>query len=123
MIQYWIYIIAPESGWPVKIGYGQNLITRLGSLQIGSWETLRLQKKYPVPNKSAAIRMERLIHKKLDLAGKRKRGEWFNVFVDDAIEAADEAFNYQKKLATLISKEEWDEEKMSFYGYIDLGFS
>lgn len=118
--QFWIYIIAPEHGWPVKIGYSQNLITRLGSLQVGSPETLRLQKRYPVPNKSAAIRIERLIHKKLDEAGNRQRGEWFNVFVDDAIHVVEEVFNYQCKLAQLESKENWDEEKLAFYGYVDL---
>jgi hypothetical protein len=127
--QFCIYIIAPESGWPVKVGYSENLVTRLGQLQVGSWETLRLQKKYPVPNKSAAIRMERFIHKKLELLlggtavrSKRIRGEWFNVFVDDAIKAADDAFSYQKKLDELISNENWSEEKRSWYGYVDLGY-
>jgi hypothetical protein len=73
--------------------------------------------------------MERFIHKSLDLLrgsthGKRNRirGEWFNVFVDDAIKAADDAFNYQKKLDELNSNENWSEEKLSLYGYIDLGY-
>jgi hypothetical protein len=126
MTQFWIYIIAPEAGWPVKVGYSQNLVTRLGRLQEGSQERLRLQKKYPVPNKSAALRMERVIHKKLDGAkfnsSKRIKGEWFNVFVDDAIKAADDAFSYQKKLSELNSNENWSEEKRSWYGYVDLGY-
>ena len=64
--------------------------------------------------------MERFIHKKLELAGKRARGEWFNIFVDDAISIAEQAFEYQKKLQALKDKENWDREKLSFYGYIDL---
>jgi hypothetical protein len=116
---FWVYIIAPEHGWPVKIGYSRNLVTRLGALQVGCYERLRLQKKYLVRTKSRAIRMERLIHKKLDLSGKNRRGEWFNIFVDDAITVAEEAFSYQEKLAALKDKENWDEEKLSFYGYIE----
>jgi hypothetical protein len=118
---YWVYLIAPETGWPVKVGYGKNLVTRLGQLQVGCWETLRVQKKYHVPNKSAAMSMERLIHKKLDQLNKRKKGEWFNLFVDDAIIVVEEAFDYQKKLAELKDKDNWDEEKASYYGYIELG--
>ena len=73
--------------------------------------------------------MERFIHKKLDTLDsskwrdcKRIKGEWFNVFVDDAISAADEAFSYQRKLAELNSNEKWDDEKLSWYGFVDLGY-
>jgi hypothetical protein len=124
---WWIYIIGPSSGWPVKVGYSRNLVKRLAMLQYGATDELVLFKKYPVGSKSRAMRMERMIHKELDLLkgtkwkdrDTRRSGEWFNVFSDDAIAAASKAFAYQEKLGALIDKDNLAEEKASFYGYID----
>ena len=124
---WWVYVIGPTCGWPVKVGYSRNLVRRLAQIQYGAQDELMLFKKFPVETKSAAIRMERLVHKELDLMNGtkwkdrklRRTGEWFNVFSDDAIAVATKAFDYQNKLAALIDNGKWGEEKSSFYGYID----
>jgi hypothetical protein len=123
--QWWIYVIAPQTGYPCKIGYASNLGHRLGALQVGCWEKLEIHRKVPVFSKSAAIGMERMIHKHLDKhggirEGQRIRGEWFDIFAEDAYKIIEEAFDYQKRLQALKEKENWDDEKSSFYGYIEL---
>lgn len=93
---WWIYILGPESGWPVKIGYTKNMIKRAEMLQTAHWERLVLHKRYAVVSKSQAIKLERLVHKRL--TDHKLLGEWFNIFGEDAIKAVDEAIKYREYL-------------------------
>lgn len=66
-----VYFIQGESGGPIKIGYTQDIKSRLTSLQTGCPETLKLL--LAIPGKIAD---EQKIHAELDPY--RMRGEWFS---------------------------------------------
>jgi len=71
-----VYVIAPESGRPVKIGHGGTAKSRLGQLQIGNWQELKIAHEQPVPAAMAQA-LEKAAH--VEFAGRRLRGEWFDV--------------------------------------------
>jgi len=93
---YWLYVIGPDKGFPVKIGYAKNLAHRLKGIQSSHWETLTVHERFYTNNKGEAIKLEKLAHKRL--ADRKIRGEWFSLFADDAIKEIEELRKYQKYL-------------------------
>jgi hypothetical protein len=79
---YYIYVIAPDSGFPCKVGVAANTAKRLANLQTAHWESLYLYERFPVLNKGRAYMIERIILRRLK--DNRIRGEWFNLLVSDA---------------------------------------
>lgn len=70
-----VYAIGSEDG-PVKFGITTNLESRLRSLQTGSPQKLELIWVFTVPEREAALAMERRIH---EVASRRLAGEWFDI--------------------------------------------
>lgn len=81
MIQFCIYVVGPDSGFPSKIGVAENINRRLANLQSANWETLYVYETFNMSSKGDAYRIERIIKNRL----KQHciRGEWFNLFVSD----------------------------------------
>ena len=79
---YYIYIIAPDSGFPCKIGIAMDTAKRLVGLQTAHWENLYLYETFPMVNKGRSYKIERIIHRRLK--EHCIRGEWFNLLVSDA---------------------------------------
>lgn len=77
-----VYIIAADTA-VVKIGISCEPEKRLRALQTGCPFDLELKHTYYVPSR-LAMDVERAIHEALQ--DKARRGEWFNVEPDDAIE-------------------------------------
>lgn len=99
-----VYIIAPEAGYPVKIGVAEKPTKRLSGIQTGCWEELVIHGLYQANNRGDAYRLEKLSHKRL---GDRKMtGEWFNVFVDDARVMLDEICGETMLALKLLKKRE-----------------
>lgn len=81
-MRYSIYVVAPQEGFPCKIGYASSLRKRLKTLQASHWDTLFIHDAVLVKSKRTAMRLEKLCHKRL--ASDCIRGEWFNCFAEDA---------------------------------------
>lgn len=77
-----IYIVGSDRN-PVKVGHAENLAARLAGLQIGNPEQLFLHHAFAVP-RHLVKQAEAAVH--LELSGRRRRGEWFNVEADDAFD-------------------------------------
>lgn len=84
MASSFIYIIGSSSN-PVKIGFAEDVVTRVSCLQVGNPDVLKIHKAFPLDSR-LAIEVEGRIH--THFSDKRRRGEWFDVEADDAIEAA-----------------------------------
>lgn len=82
-----LYIIAPTEGGPCKIGYARNIRKRLSALQIGSFEKLQVFSTWTSQERSAQV-CENQIHHRLKRF--HMRGEWFDVSVIEAENAATE---------------------------------
>ncbi len=82
MIRF-IYIIGVTEN-PVKIGIARNLRSRLTTLQIGCPDPLVLHYSKSIPH-NAAEDLETAVHRRLK--PKHRRGEWFDVSVEEAREA------------------------------------
>jgi hypothetical protein len=82
-----IYLIGPESGFPIKIGHATSVTGRLSALQMGCWEKLKIHHTITVTRDIAAD-VERRIHHKF--GADRLRGEWYSVTVETASAALEE---------------------------------
>jgi hypothetical protein len=80
---FYIYVIAPEAGYPCKVGVASNIKKRLKGLQTGSGEELFVHSVFAAANRGTAFRVEKFAHRRLQ--ENRMVGEWFNVFADDAV--------------------------------------
>jgi hypothetical protein len=78
---FFVYIIAPDTEFPCKVGVAENANKRLAALQVSNWEELHVFEAYEMPNRGAAYRLERVVHRRL--SGHCIRGEWFNLMVSD----------------------------------------
>ncbi|MDE2133024.1 MAG: GIY-YIG nuclease family protein [Alphaproteobacteria bacterium] len=74
-----LYVLGPEAARPVKIGYATNIFDRYSSLQGGNPQQLRVHFIEWTPGRRVAARIEIEVHRLLDIAGRRIRGEWFDV--------------------------------------------
>jgi hypothetical protein len=94
---YHIYIIAPDSGFPCKIGVAMDTAKRLAALQTSHWEKLYLYERFPILNKGRSYKIERIIHRRLKEHS--IRGEWFNLLVSDAAKVINELLEELKESA------------------------
>jgi hypothetical protein len=83
MIQFFIYVVGPDSGFPCKVGVAENVKKRLSGLQTGNWEKLYIYHTEEMNSKSDAYRTEKIIHKRLK--EHNINGEWFNLLASDLI--------------------------------------
>jgi hypothetical protein len=79
----YIYVIGPDRESPVKIGVASNPVGRLGNMQVAHWEQLFIHGLFTVYSRGDAFRVEKLCHRRLE--DHAMRGEWFNVFAEDAV--------------------------------------
>lgn len=86
-----VYVIGPQSGPPLKIGFSRRLAIRLTELQVASHEALRFHLVCWLPSKEAATSLEHRCHRILTEAGRHIRGEWFNVDAASAAKVIDRA--------------------------------
>lgn len=86
---HYVYAIGKEPQGPLKIGYTQDIGTRLAKLQIGNHEELKVYclgrvTHQKIVNPLTAKKAEGAIHR--TLKDKRIRGEWFAVSADELTE-------------------------------------
>lgn len=82
-----VYIIT--DGTNTKIGWSKNPQKRLGQLQTGNSNKLKILKIYDVPRVK-----ERFLHKALFRFKIRHNGEWFKISSVDAISIVDSLLNH-----------------------------
>lgn len=78
----YIYVIGTEN--KIKIGFSKHPLKRLKQLQTGNCDKLQLYYQEEIEDSKIRI-VEHLIHR--DLKQYHKNGEWFNISVDNAINA------------------------------------
>jgi predicted GIY-YIG superfamily endonuclease len=81
---YTIYLIGSDNS-AIKIGYASNIKKRLASLQTGSPHELIVLWEFTGLTETEARKIERAAHEALK--AKRLKGEWFDVTLDEAIDA------------------------------------
>lgn len=86
-----VYFIKAEGSGLVKIGYANNVESRLSSLAVGSPFELRVISEVRCIDRDDAKRVEKHFHVRFDSRGRRVRGEWFRI-TENEIEAAKEDF-------------------------------
>jgi hypothetical protein len=101
-VNFHVYIIGPTGSYPVKIGCAEKPTKRLLGIQTSCWEELMIHGLYKADTKSNAYRLEKLAHKRLDK--RRMMGEWFNVFVEDAVSVLDEICKETRLALKLLKK-------------------
>lgn len=93
-----VYLIAPDSDGPTKIGVSGNLQVRISALQTGSWAPLSIYGfRVAIPEmkggvygsigaaiSAGAMMLEREAHEVLSEMGLRMCGEWFDISPRDA---------------------------------------
>jgi hypothetical protein len=79
--RYFVYVVAPQEGFPCKVGVAKNLNSRLCGIQTGNWVELSIHHVFMCRSKSTAFSLEALCLKRhVDLI---IRGEWFNEMADE----------------------------------------
>ena len=91
-----LYLIGWSDGHPLKIGMTGNLNKRLSGLQTSCPYRLRVFGTRWYPSRSVAKLAEALMHS--GLKHKRLEGEWFDVTIKEASEAANSALGVREKL-------------------------
>lgn len=80
-----VYVVSNAANDWVKIGFADNLKHRFAGLDCGSPVDLRLRHFVFFAGKLVAKSVEKQVHAILD--GKRRKGEWFDVTVNEAAQA------------------------------------
>lgn len=80
-----VYVVASEKCKPVKIGHTKNAAKRLGSIQTGSPVKLFIHENTEMMSLPEAKAIEARVHEALK--DHRMNGEWFDVDVQDAVDA------------------------------------
>ena len=76
-----MYAIGPANG-PTKIGFTNNLKSRLKAIQTGNHEKIQIHYNIKFDTEKEMRDAEKKIHK--TLAHKRKKGEWFDILPEEA---------------------------------------
>jgi len=84
--EYCLYIIAPDGGWPIKIGISNWVLRRLRQLQTANWKRLSVAKCYWTTDKSAALFLEQKIIGQFRKETRWLLGEWLDVRAPEAAE-------------------------------------
>lgn len=74
-----VYLVAPESGTPVKIGISETAVKRLAQLQTSHWQRLVIWDYWICENRHAAQKVEKKAHTLLQDLNKHLLGEWFDM--------------------------------------------
>lgn len=80
------YVAAPGTLSPSKIGIATDLSKRLSGIQTAHWQDIYLYWVMWFPGQPVAARVEKRAMEALAAAGKKIRGEWFDVAPEVAIE-------------------------------------
>lgn len=86
----YVYVIGREQG-PVKVGISKNPTARLANLQGGCPFRLRILHKAAADSPAHAFAMEQEVHEVHQPS--RLIGEWFNIDLEQAIEAIEICFD------------------------------
>ena len=78
---YYVYAIGPSKG-PTKIGFTNNLETRLRAIQTGNPEKIQIHYSIEFDTEKEMRIAEKKIHR--ILSHRRKKGEWFDILPEDA---------------------------------------
>lgn len=81
-----IYVIAPEGKWPVKVGISKSPRRRLSDLQGANWKRLKVEVCAWAETKTSAFALEQYVHSDYSDRGKWLLGEWIDARPDDAKE-------------------------------------
>lgn len=81
-----VYVIAPEGKWPVKVGISSSPKKRLMSLQGANWKRLRVEHCGWTETRAEALAIERYLHAEFADGGKWLLGEWVDARPDEAKE-------------------------------------
>lgn len=83
-----VYVIGPMSGFPVKVGIGEDPLTRLAGMQVGNHERLTAHAVFWTAD---APYIERAVHKEAKRIGIHEHGEWIAATPLTAVEMIMEA--------------------------------
>ena len=81
-----VYVIAPEGKWPVKVGISSNPKKRLFALQGANWKRLRVEHCCWTATRADAFAIEKYLHAEFADGGKWLLGEWVDARPDEAKE-------------------------------------
>ena len=81
-----VYVIAPESKWPIKIGVSNSPRKRLADLQTSHWKVLHVMKGFWCASAKDALKVEREAHRMLREDNRCLLGEWFDRTAEQAEE-------------------------------------
>ncbi len=98
---YCVYVVAGDRRQPSKVGIASDPVHRVSGLCVGSSEDLYPYFLLWTPGRPVAVEIELRAHELLKKAGKHRRGEWFNVPVEWAIETVKTASLAYPKLVFL----------------------
>ncbi len=82
-MSFYVYAIGHQTQGPVKIGFTNNLETRLRAIQTGNPEKLHLHHFLEFDSETNMRKAEKILHE--TLRHKRKKGEWFDILPSEAI--------------------------------------
>ena len=77
-----VYLIGPCEGGPMKLGIAKHPGNRVSTIKSHNWNDVDIFGLRWFKSRSLALRVEAEAHQLLDKAGKRLRGEWFDVDAD-----------------------------------------
>jgi hypothetical protein len=81
-----VYVIAPDGKWPVKVGISTSPRKRLAQLQCSNWKRLKVEHCAWVASKKDALAIEKFIHDEFSENGKWLLGEWVDARPEEAKE-------------------------------------
>jgi len=80
-MSFYVYAIGPIDG-PIKIGFTNNLDTRLRAIQTGNPLPVKIHHFIKFDNENDMRKAEKTLHETLRHI--RKKGEWFDLSPDNA---------------------------------------
>ena len=87
-----VYVVAPSSGRPAKIGWSKDPSRRVRELNAGHWREF-LSVHHQMICLEDCRELEKAVHKRLKGEGKHMVREWFDVDSDYAFQTIKDCFN------------------------------
>ena len=110
-----VYIIKPTKRLkPCKIGIARDLRKRLSCLQVGHWLPLHIFQYFRFDSVEFAFAVEQASHRSLSDAGKRLKGEWFNVTGEEACLVVRAASQSSSVLELQMADDPYDEDLFQY---------
>lgn len=79
-----VYIVAPDNGWPCKIGVSVHPERRVKDLQTSVWKPLAVAHSFCCASTKSARSLEAKAHETLTEMNRWLHGEWFDMRPDEA---------------------------------------